>query len=51
MNEDTVIEYIRSLFESGKLEPGDRLPAERKIAEQLGVSRTHVRSAYQKLEI
>ncbi len=51
MNEDIVIEHIRSLFNTGKLEPGDRLPAERKIAELLGVSRAHVRSAYQKLEI
>lgn len=50
MEEDKVIDHIRGLFKIGKLEPGDRLPAERRLAEQLGVSRSHVRSAYQKLE-
>ena len=47
---DTVIRHIRSLLDSGRLFPGDRLPAERKIAEQLGVSRANVRTALQKLE-
>lgn len=47
---ETVIRHIRALLDSGRLLPGDRLPAERRMAEQLGVSRAHVRTAFQKLE-
>lgn len=47
---NAVITYIRSLLDSGELKPGDRLPAERRMAEQLGVSRANVRTAFQKLE-
>ncbi|MGM9762813.1 MAG: FadR/GntR family transcriptional regulator [Candidatus Cryptobacteroides sp.] len=47
---DVVISYIRNLLDSGELKPGDRLPAERRMAELLGVSRANVRTAFQKLE-
>lgn len=47
---DKIIRQIRSLITSGQLAPGDQLPAERKLADKLGVSRTHVRVAIQKLE-
>ncbi len=47
---DKIIKQIRSLITSGQLEPGDRLPPERKLAERLGVGRTHVRDAIRKLE-
>lgn len=47
---DMVITYIKKLMLRGELAAGMRLPAERKLAEDLGVSRTHVRSALQKLE-
>lgn len=47
---DKIIRQIRSLITSGQLASGDRLPAERKLAEKLGVSRTHVRDAIRKLE-
>lgn len=47
---ETVIRHIRALLDSGRLLPGDKLPAERRMAEQLGVSRAHVRTAFQKLE-
>ena len=47
---EVVINHISSLLNSGRLFPGDRLPAERKLSEQLGVSRIHVRTAFQKLE-
>lgn len=47
---DKIIRQIRSLITSGQLKAGDRLPPERKLAERLGVSRTHVRDAIRKLE-
>lgn len=45
-----VPEYIKKLLESGQVSPGQRLPAERKIAEELGISRPKVRLALEKLE-
>lgn len=48
--DDFIIRQIRSMINSGALKPGDRLPAERKIAEQFGIGRTHVRKAIKKLE-
>ncbi len=47
---DTVLKHIKDLLYSGRLEPGERLPAERRLAAQLNVSRAHVRTAFQKLE-
>lgn len=47
---DKIIGQIRGLISSGQVKPGDRLPPERKLAEKLGVSRTHVRDAIKKLE-
>ncbi len=47
---DKIIGQIRGLISSGQLNPGDRLPSERKLAEKLGVGRTHVRDAIAKLE-
>ena len=47
---DKIIRQIRSLITSGQLDSGDKLPPERKLAEKLGVSRTHVRDAIRKLE-
>lgn len=47
---DVVIGHIKELMQSGVLEAGSRLPSERKLAEVLGVGRTHVRTALQKLE-
>ncbi|MDK2820256.1 MAG: hypothetical protein PWP31_221 [Clostridia bacterium] len=44
-----VDEIKQSIFE-GKMTPGDRLPAERELAEMLGVSRTSVREALKMLE-
>lgn len=35
---------------TGQILPGEKLPAERKLAERLGVSRSHVRDAIRKLE-
>ncbi|MEO1451302.1 MAG: FadR/GntR family transcriptional regulator [Bacteroidota bacterium] len=47
---DMIIKQVRGLITSGQLAPGDRLPPERKLAEKLGVSRSHVREALRKLE-
>jgi GntR family transcriptional repressor for pyruvate dehydrogenase complex len=47
---DKIIRQIRELITTGQLEPGDRLPPERKLAERLGVGRSHVREALRKLE-
>lgn len=47
---ETVLKYIKQELYSGHLQPGMRLPAERRLAEQLGVGRAHVRAALQKLE-
>ena len=47
---DKIIRQIRNLITMGQLNSGDRLPPERKLAERLGVSRTHVRDAIRKLE-
>lgn len=43
-------EAIRSLLSGGALRPGMRLPPERELATQLGVSRMTVRGALQRLE-
>ncbi|QRG08641.1 FadR family transcriptional regulator [Xanthobacter dioxanivorans] len=48
---EVVCEKVREKLASGHLKPGDKLPAERKMAEQLGVSRSAVREALRSLEI
>jgi len=47
---DKVISKIKDMINSGILKPGDRLPAERKMAADFGFGRTHVREALHKLE-
>ncbi len=44
-----VVQHIESSIFSGELGPGDRLPAERQLSEQLGVSRSVVREALGRL--
>jgi len=41
---DQVVAFVRDLIVRGRLRPGDRLPAERQLAVQLGVSRPSVRA-------
>ena len=48
--QDIIIRRIRQQLQSGELKPGMLLPAERKIAEQFGISRSYVREALQTLE-
>ncbi len=45
-----IIEQIRDLITSGRLRPGDRLPAERDLAKILAVGRSTVREAIRALE-
>ncbi|MBA1336934.1 MAG: hypothetical protein HPY66_3370 [Firmicutes bacterium] len=46
-----VAEQIKNLIEEGKLKTGERLPSERELANQFGVSRSTVREALTALEI
>lgn len=47
---DKIIMQLKQLISAGHLKPGDRLPAERVLAEKFGVGRTYVRDAIRKLE-
>ena len=44
-----IIEKIRDMVKNGGLKPGNKLPPERKLAEELGVSRNSLRQALQAL--
>jgi len=44
-----VVAHVRSLIESGSLKLGGRLPAERELAQQIGVSRPTVRAGLRAL--
>jgi len=44
-----IVDQIQGQVQSGKLVPGDRLPPERELADQFGVSRTAVREAIKSL--
>lgn len=46
---DEVAAVILARIRSGELQPGDRLPPERKLVEEFGVSRTAVREALRSL--
>ncbi len=45
-----VVDQVTELILQNRLQPGDRLPAERDLAQQLGVSRTAIREAIRALE-
>ena len=45
-----VVEHVRRLLEAGQLKPGDRLPTERDLATQMGVSRPSLRSGLRSLQ-
>jgi GntR family transcriptional repressor for pyruvate dehydrogenase complex len=45
-----VISKVKELINSGVLKPGDKLPAERKMAADFGFGRTQIREALHKLE-
>src|SRR3954468_9160212 len=45
----TVVAHVRTLINRGTLGPGARLPAERRLAQQIGVSRPTVRAGLRTL--
>jgi DNA-binding FadR family transcriptional regulator len=47
---ELVVEQLRRAIHLGRFVPGDKLPPERELAKQLGVSRTTVREAVKVLE-
>jgi GntR family transcriptional regulator, transcriptional repressor for pyruvate dehydrogenase complex len=47
---DKIIKQLKDLISNGQIKPGDRLPAERILAENFGVGRSHIREAILKLE-
>jgi len=46
---EQVVSHVRTLIEGGSLRPGDRLPAERDLAVEIGVSRPTVRAGLRAL--
>ena len=46
----TIVEQIRDAIFSGELNPGDRLPPEKDLAEDFGVSKSSLREAFRALE-
>jgi DNA-binding FadR family transcriptional regulator len=46
-----IADQLRTLIDNGEFPPGSRLPAERELAQQLGVSRPSVREALIALEV
>ncbi|MDH8700980.1 GntR family transcriptional repressor for pyruvate dehydrogenase complex [Dysgonomonadaceae bacterium PH5-43] len=47
---DLIIKQIKEQLSKGLLNPGDKLPSERKLADNFGIGRTHVRTAIKRLE-
>jgi DNA-binding FadR family transcriptional regulator len=47
---EAIARRIQTAISKGKLEPGEKLPAERDLAKRLSVSRVSVREAYRSLE-
>ena len=48
---EDIVQHFSSLIHQGVLKPGERLPSERVLAEQLQVSRSSVREAIRSLEL
>lgn len=47
---EDIVKQLTDLIEQGKLIPGDKLPPERQLAEELHVSRTAIREALRSME-
>lgn len=46
-----IVQQLREIISDEKIEPGDKLPSERVLCEQLGVSRASLREALRSLEL
>lgn len=46
-----IVQQLREIIEGGHIRPGDKLPSERVLCEQLGVSRASLREALRSLEL
>ena len=46
-----IVQQLRDIIEDGHIQPGDKLPSERVLCEQLGVSRASLREALRSLEL
>ena len=46
---ESLAQRLRAFIDEQRLQPGERLPAERQLAQQLTVSRSSLREALQKL--
>jgi len=46
---DEIVDQVRNLISQGKLKPGDRLPPERELIKEFGVSRPSIREALNSL--
>jgi len=47
---EEIVQQIKSLIKEGKLQPGEKLPAERTLSDLLGVGRSSLREAFNILE-
>ncbi len=47
---EEIVDQLKMMIIQGNLKPGDKLPSERELSEQLGVSRSSVREALSALE-
>ncbi len=47
---EEIVKQLLGLIESGELKPGDKLPPERQLAQELQVSRTAIREALRSME-
>jgi len=48
---EEICDQVRSRLSQGRIRPGDKLPPERTLADQFGVSRAAVREALRALEV
>lgn len=48
---ESIVQQIQQLIKNGELKPGQKLPPERSLAEELNVSRTSIREALRALEM